>query len=158
MIVLGINDGHNGTACLLVDGKIAACISEERIVREKNIPGYPKNAIDECLAIAGLKPKDIDLAAHSFRELVDPMHWNSEYYMKRVKQGHTLKKKLMRMGAKTPVRESYFNKLRGKRVFLMAPIHHHFELKGWSETKVVVRFWIIAAMWALLSLGTLKVW
>ena len=49
-------------------------------------------------------------------------------------------------------------KLRGKRVFLMAPIHHHFELKGWSETKVVVRFWIIAAMWALLSLGTLKVW
>jgi phospho-N-acetylmuramoyl-pentapeptide-transferase len=49
-------------------------------------------------------------------------------------------------------------KLRGKRIFLMAPIHHHFELKGWSETKVVVRFWIIAAMWALLSLGTLKVW
>jgi len=49
-------------------------------------------------------------------------------------------------------------KLRGKRVFLMAPIHHHFELKGWSETKVVVRFWIIAAIWALLSLGTLKVW
>lgn len=49
-------------------------------------------------------------------------------------------------------------KLRGKRIFLMAPIHHHFELKGWSETKVVVRFWIIAAMFALLSLGTLKVW
>jgi len=49
-------------------------------------------------------------------------------------------------------------KLRGKRIFLMAPLHHHFELKGWSETKVVVRFWIIAAMWALLSLGTLKVW
>jgi phospho-N-acetylmuramoyl-pentapeptide-transferase len=49
-------------------------------------------------------------------------------------------------------------KLRHKRIFLMAPLHHHFELKGWSETKVVVRFWIIAAMWALLSLGTLKVW
>jgi phospho-N-acetylmuramoyl-pentapeptide-transferase len=49
-------------------------------------------------------------------------------------------------------------KLRGKRIFLMAPLHHHFELRGWSETKVVVRFWIIAAMWALLSLGTLKVW
>ena len=49
-------------------------------------------------------------------------------------------------------------KLRGKRIFLMAPIHHHFELKGWSENKVVVRFWIIAAMWALLSIGTLKVW
>ncbi len=37
-------------------------------------------------------------------------------------------------------------KLRGKRIFLMAPLHHHFELKGWSETTVVVRFWIIAAM------------
>jgi phospho-N-acetylmuramoyl-pentapeptide-transferase len=49
-------------------------------------------------------------------------------------------------------------KLRGKRIFLMAPLHHHFELKGWSESKVVVRFWIIAAMWALLSIGTLKVW
>ena len=49
-------------------------------------------------------------------------------------------------------------KLRGKRIFLMAPLHHHFELKGWSETTVVVRFWIIAAMWALISIGTLKVW
>ena len=49
-------------------------------------------------------------------------------------------------------------KIRGKRIFLMAPIHHHFELKGWSENKVVVRFWIIAAMWALISIGTLKIW
>ncbi|RJP74439.1 MAG: phospho-N-acetylmuramoyl-pentapeptide-transferase [Candidatus Abyssobacteria bacterium SURF_17] len=45
----------------------------------------------------------------------------------------------------------------GKRVFKMAPLHHHFELLGWSETKVTVRFWIIAAMFALLSLSTLKV-
>jgi len=47
-------------------------------------------------------------------------------------------------------------KLRGKRVFLMAPLHHHFELKGWSETQVTVRFWIIAAVFALMSLGALK--
>jgi len=47
-------------------------------------------------------------------------------------------------------------KLRGKRIFLMAPLHHHFELKGWSETQVTVRFWIIAAVFALMSLGTLK--
>jgi phospho-N-acetylmuramoyl-pentapeptide-transferase len=45
----------------------------------------------------------------------------------------------------------------GKRVFKMAPLHHHFELLGWSETKVTVRFWIIAAIFALLSLATLKV-
>ena len=49
-------------------------------------------------------------------------------------------------------------KLRGgKRVFKMAPLHHHFELSGWSETKVTIRFWIIAAIFALLSLSTLKV-
>ena len=47
-------------------------------------------------------------------------------------------------------------KLTGKRVFRMAPLHHHFELKGWSETKVTIRFWIIAILFALMSLGTLK--
>jgi phospho-N-acetylmuramoyl-pentapeptide-transferase len=48
-------------------------------------------------------------------------------------------------------------KLTGKRVFKMAPIHHHFELLGWQEPKVIVRFWIIGIMLALLSLATLKV-
>ncbi len=47
-------------------------------------------------------------------------------------------------------------KLRGKRIFNMAPIHHHFEMKGWDEPKVVVRLWIIAILLALLSLSTLK--
>lgn len=47
-------------------------------------------------------------------------------------------------------------KIRRKRVFLMAPVHHHFQMKGWSESKVVIRFWIIAAILALLSLSTLK--
>jgi phospho-N-acetylmuramoyl-pentapeptide-transferase len=47
-------------------------------------------------------------------------------------------------------------KTTGRRVFRMSPLHHHFELSGWRETKVVVRFWIIAIMFALLSLATLK--
>jgi phospho-N-acetylmuramoyl-pentapeptide-transferase len=47
-------------------------------------------------------------------------------------------------------------KLRGQRVFRMAPLHHHFELGGWSETKVVIRFWIIAIIFALMALATLK--
>jgi phospho-N-acetylmuramoyl-pentapeptide-transferase len=47
-------------------------------------------------------------------------------------------------------------KLTGKRVFRMAPIHHHYEKLGWAESTVVVRFWIIAAMLALIGLGTLK--
>jgi phospho-N-acetylmuramoyl-pentapeptide-transferase len=47
-------------------------------------------------------------------------------------------------------------KLRGKRIFKMAPIHHHFELLGWSESKVIVRFWIAALVFALFALTTLK--
>jgi phospho-N-acetylmuramoyl-pentapeptide-transferase len=48
-------------------------------------------------------------------------------------------------------------KLTGKRVFRMAPIHHHFELKGWEEPKIIVRFWIISILLALASLATLKI-
>ena len=51
---------------------------------------------------------------------------------------------------------SYF-KLTGRRIFLCAPIHHHFERKGWTETQVVVRFWIIAGICALAGLATLKI-
>ncbi len=47
-------------------------------------------------------------------------------------------------------------KYRGKRVFRMAPIHHHFELKGWNEEKIVVRFWIISVILGLLAMSTLK--
>ena len=47
-------------------------------------------------------------------------------------------------------------KLTGKRVFKMAPIHHHFELKGWAEPKIIVRFWIISLMLALIALSSLK--
>ena len=47
-------------------------------------------------------------------------------------------------------------KLTGKRVFRMAPLHHHFELGGWSESKIIVRFWIVALVLALFSLTTLK--
>ena len=47
-------------------------------------------------------------------------------------------------------------KLTGKRIFRMAPIHHHFELKGWAEPKVIVRFWIISLILVLAGLGTLK--
>jgi phospho-N-acetylmuramoyl-pentapeptide-transferase len=47
-------------------------------------------------------------------------------------------------------------KLRGKRVLRMAPLHHHFEKEGWSESKIIVRFWILAILFALLGLSTLK--
>jgi phospho-N-acetylmuramoyl-pentapeptide-transferase len=54
------------------------------------------------------------------------------------------------------VQVSWF-KLTGRRVFLMAPLHHHFEKKGWSEPTVVIRFWIVAVILALVGLGTLKI-
>jgi phospho-N-acetylmuramoyl-pentapeptide-transferase len=47
-------------------------------------------------------------------------------------------------------------KLTGKRIFRMAPIHHHYEQKGWTEPQIVIRFWIIAVMLALAGLSTLK--
>jgi phospho-N-acetylmuramoyl-pentapeptide-transferase len=48
-------------------------------------------------------------------------------------------------------------KLRGKRIFKMAPIHHHFEALGWQESKVIVRFWIVGLVLALFALTTLKI-
>ncbi|MCX8084516.1 MAG: phospho-N-acetylmuramoyl-pentapeptide-transferase [Calditerrivibrio sp.] len=50
----------------------------------------------------------------------------------------------------------FFKMTKGKRLFRMAPIHHHFELKGWSEPKIIVRFWIVSFVLALLALSTLK--
>ena len=47
-------------------------------------------------------------------------------------------------------------KLTGKRVFRMAPIHHHYEKKGWAEPTIVIRFWIVAVILALIGLSTLK--
>ena len=47
-------------------------------------------------------------------------------------------------------------KLRRKRIFLMAPLHHHFQLKGWPESKIVIRFWIITVILALTGLASLK--
>jgi phospho-N-acetylmuramoyl-pentapeptide-transferase len=50
----------------------------------------------------------------------------------------------------------YFKYTKGKRIFLMAPFHHHFEKKGWHESKIVVRFWIVSIILGLLALATLK--
>jgi len=54
------------------------------------------------------------------------------------------------------IQVSYFRLSGGKRVFKMAPLHHHFELSGWPEERIVIRFWILAIVFALLSLATLK--
>jgi len=48
-------------------------------------------------------------------------------------------------------------KTRGKRIFAMSPVHHHFELRGWHESQVIIRFWILSIMFALAGLSLLKV-
>jgi phospho-N-acetylmuramoyl-pentapeptide-transferase len=48
-------------------------------------------------------------------------------------------------------------KMTGKRIFRMAPLHHHFELKGWAEPKVIVRFWIVTVILVLVGLSSLKI-
>jgi phospho-N-acetylmuramoyl-pentapeptide-transferase len=53
------------------------------------------------------------------------------------------------------IQVAYF-KMTGRRVFLMAPIHHHYEKMGWTESQIVIRFWIIAVILALFGLATLK--
>jgi phospho-N-acetylmuramoyl-pentapeptide-transferase len=60
-------------------------------------------------------------------------------------------------GLSVMIQVASFKLRKGKRVFLMAPLHHHFELKGWAENKVVLRFWILGGLFAILSLSTLKI-
>ena len=48
-------------------------------------------------------------------------------------------------------------KMTGRRVFRMAPLHHHFELKGWPEPRVIVRFWVLTVIFVLIGLATLKI-
>jgi phospho-N-acetylmuramoyl-pentapeptide-transferase len=50
----------------------------------------------------------------------------------------------------------YFKFTHGKRIFLMSPLHHHYHMRGWTETQTVVRFWLLGAMFAALALATLK--
>jgi carbamoyltransferase len=63
MITLGIHDGHTATACIVKDGKILSCVSEERLNRIKEWGGFPKSSIKECIKIARLQPEDIDAVA-----------------------------------------------------------------------------------------------
>jgi predicted NodU family carbamoyl transferase len=63
MIILGINDGHQSSAALCMDGVLVDAVSEERFSRRKNESGYPKNSIDVCLKIFSIESSDIDRVA-----------------------------------------------------------------------------------------------
>src|SRR6478672_3052673 len=67
MLVLGINDGHDSGVCLLQDGRVLLCSSEERRINVKNVPGIPANSIAAVFKRTGLSPKDVDLVTLSSR-------------------------------------------------------------------------------------------
>src|SRR3989344_3597618 len=67
MNILGIYNAHNATAAILKDGKVVACVSEERFSRIKNQYGFPKQAIDYCLKEAGISSSDLDLVVIPFK-------------------------------------------------------------------------------------------
>ncbi len=54
------------------------------------------------------------------------------------------------------IQVGYYKLTGGRRIFKMSPLHHHFELSGWAEPKIIVRFWILAFVFALVALSTLK--
>lgn len=62
-VVLGVHDGHNASACLLVNGRLVAALAEERVTRRKNEAGYPRGAIEKVLEIGGCDSTDVDVVA-----------------------------------------------------------------------------------------------
>jgi carbamoyltransferase len=81
MNILGINEGHMSSACLLKDGKIVAAVSEERFTRNKNEQGFPKNAVNYCLKAGNISKNEIDYVANASNEL-DPIFEATKRYSK----------------------------------------------------------------------------
>ena len=77
MIILGINDSHDASACIVKDGKILHCVSEERIERIKSIGGFPHRAIEECLQSTGIRKKEIDQVAIATNNIVPNNLYNT---------------------------------------------------------------------------------
>jgi carbamoyltransferase len=80
MVILGISWGVTSTAALMVDGRIVACVSEERFNRIKNYDGYPARAIEECLRLAGLSARDVDHVAWAGTLGLDPDYFLTHRY------------------------------------------------------------------------------
>lgn len=83
MLTLGVHNGHTATACLMQDGVVLACISEERIVRNKEQSGFPGKAIEECFRITNLTPADVDhVGVCSFMPQIGDVKWGDPPFYK----------------------------------------------------------------------------
>lgn len=85
MLTLGIHDGHTATACLMKDGRILACISEERLNRIKEWGGFPENAIRECLRVSKVDPAEIDgVGMVGLMQPTLPQTYNQPSFLKKI--------------------------------------------------------------------------
>ena len=82
MIILGIHDGHNASACLIIDGKLVCAISEERLSRDKHQFGFPNSAIETVLETASITIKDVDRIAMSSATLPPAYFYTARSYMR----------------------------------------------------------------------------
>jgi carbamoyltransferase len=109
MKIVGIHDGHNATAALVEDGRVVAAVSEERLVRTKNIDCFPENAVADCLRIAGCSPQDVDFVA--FNGEHQPYSRTRAELMAAFRQASSPKTAVRKFLRRTPV-NAYFRKRR----------------------------------------------
>jgi len=114
MKILGIHDGHNASACLLIDGKIECCIQEERLTNIKNYIGFPFNSINEVLKVSNLTQDDIDVVAMAGIHMGVPFNVNE--ITSRYKEQTRSKAKVIAFLRKTPMYTVYKNARRRTRL------------------------------------------
>ncbi len=114
MKILGIHDGHNGTAALFEDGRILAAVSEERLARIKNLDCFPSRAIADCLRIADCSIKDVDFVA--FNGVHQPYSRSRDELMASFRHGSTPGTKLRKILRATPANVYFRRRRRAARL------------------------------------------
>lgn len=152
MNVLGIHDGHNASACLVVDGRVVYCIQEERLTSRKNYFGFPSRSVKTILALADLRPEDVDFVAMGSLHTPKLTGDTTGSYEKQASRLWSL---AVEAAMKTPIytvyknraREERFRNLRqaslegGKAVFVDHHLCHAASAyygAPWKEEKVLV--------------------
>ncbi|UCH77901.1 MAG: hypothetical protein JSU81_09275 [Candidatus Coatesbacteria bacterium] len=113
MKILGIHDGHNATAALVEDGRVVAAVSEERLVRTKNVDCFPERAIADCLALASCTADDVDFVAYNGHH--QPYSRTRAELMAAFRQASSARTAVKRILRRTPVNHLYRRRRRATR-------------------------------------------
>lgn len=116
MNILGIHDGHNASAALLVDGRIVACVQEERFRNEKNYMGFPDNAISWVLEAARVDYEDLDLVAAASVHQPQAFDVRKTRDVFRKEQEQFVRSRILLIGRNTPLYEIYRWRVKGERI------------------------------------------